>query len=257
MTRSFLPELADSLDQEELDELHDALYARNGDSGPLLDGLHGLISALLVGPGQLDPDEWLPLVLNPATPWSSHLEADHLRNQCLRLYATTERGLEQLAYEPILAEYDEDDGDGDNEQGPDITATHPDMPAADVAGSDDHDDSGSQTVIDVSGWCSGFAVGMEMFAHLWEPRMRSDPQLGEIMAPIMALAFSEGLFESFSDPQWPPLTEAERDTCVQMIASCVIDLQHYWRDHPPEDDESGADDGERVPPRKRGGRWLH
>lgn len=242
MTRSFLPELADSLDQEELDELHDALYARNGDSGPLLDGLHGLISALLVGPGQLDPDEWLPLVLNAGTPWSSHLEADHLRNQCLRLYATTERGLEQLAYEPILAEYDEDEDDAEDDA------------AAGDAGSDD---SGKQTVIDVSGWCSGFAVGMEMFAHLWEPRMRRDPQLGEIMAPIMALAFSEGLFESFSDPQWPPLTDAERDTCVQMIASCVIDLQHYWRDHPPGDDEDGAADSGRSRPRKRGGRWLH
>ena len=253
MTRYFLPELADSLDQEELDELHDALYARNGDSGPLLDGLHGLISALLVGPGQLDPEEWLPLVLNTETPWSSHLEADHLRNQCLRLYLATERGLEQLAYEPILAEYDEDDED-DGEADENDARVEPA-----VISSNDDDGDGSQTVIDASGWCTGFAIGIEMFAHLWEPRMRNDPQLGEIMAPIMALAFSEGMFENFSDPQWPPLSDAERDTCVQMIPSCVIDLQHYWRDHPPEDDdaETGAAGAGRARPRKRGGRWLH
>lgn len=245
MTR-FLPELADSLDQEELDELHDALHARNGDSGPLLDGLHGLITALLVGPGQLDPEEWLPLVLNPAAPWSSHLEADHLRSQCLRLYAATERGLQQLAYEPILAEYEESDGEP--------AAGGPDREPADTTATDGGDED--HTIIDVSGWCSGFAVGMEMFAHLWEPRLRSDPRLGELMAPIMALAFSEGLFENFSDPQWPPLSESERDACVQMIASCVIDLQHYWRDYPPGDDE-GEPGADRPRPRKRGGRWLH
>ena len=74
------------------------------------------------------------------------------------------------------------------------------------------------------------------------------------MAPIMALAFSEGCSRSLRS-KWPPWRE-RRDACVQMIASCVIDLQHYWRDYPPGDDE-GEPGADRPRPRKRGGRWLH
>lgn len=230
MSRRLLPELAESLDSTELDELHDALYARNGEDGPLLDGLHGLITAILVGPQPVPSDLWLPLVLNPEEPFGSHLEAEHLTSLCLRLYHGTERGLEQLIYEPILAEYE----------------------------SDDEDDEDDEVVVEARGWCAGFSMGVDLHARLWEPRLRFDPRLMEIMAPVMALAFAEGLFEEFSDPRWPPLSDTEREACLQMIPSCVIDIQHYWRDHPPQLDPLKP--GERLPtriPRKRGGRWVH
>lgn len=224
MSRQLLPDLAEALDPEDLDLLHDALYARNGDEGPLLDGLHGLVTAVLVGPQPVPTGEWLPLVLNPDQPFSSHLEAERLTSLCLRLHHGVERGLTQLVYEPILAEFD--------------------------------DEVSGERVIEAEGWCAGFAAGLELREALWQPRLREDPALMEIMAPIMALAFSEGLFEEFSDPSWPPLTETERDTCIQMIPSCVIDIQHYWRDHPPLL-EPLAESGRRGPARKRGGRWLH
>ena len=223
MSRRLLPELAESLDNEELDELHDALFARNGENGPLLDGLHGLITALIVGPQPASSDEWLPLALNPNEPFGSHLEAERLTSLCLRLYHAVERGLEQLIYEPILSEFDEEDGD---------------------------------VIVDARGWCAGFSMGVDLWARLWEPRLRFDPRLMEIMAPIMALAFSEGLFEEFSDPRWPPLSDSERETCLQMIPSCVIDIQHYWRDNPPQLEPISTGRARR-PPRKRGGRWVH
>lgn len=223
ISRRLLPELAESLDNEDLDELHDALFARNGEGGPLLDGLHGLITALITGPQPASSDEWLPLVLNPDEPFGSHLEAERLTSLCLRLYHAVERGLEQLIYEPILSEYDEEDGD---------------------------------VVVDARGWCAGFSMGVDLRARLWEPRLRFDPRLMEIMAPVMALAFSEGLFEEFSDPRWPPLSENERETCLQMIPSCVIDIQHYWRDYPPQLEPLSTGQARRAP-RKRGGRWVH
>ena len=221
-----LPELAEALDNEELDELHNALLARNGDDGPLLDGLHGLITALLVGPDIVPTEEWLPLVLNPEQPFANHLEAEHVTSLCLRLYYAVERGLEQLVYEPILAEYDDEDG----EEG--------------------------GVVVEAHGWCAGFSAGVDLRARLWEPRLRYDPRLTEIMAPVMALAFSEGLFEEYSDPRWPPLSENERETCLQMIPSCVIDIQHYWHDNPPQLEPMPTGHARRVP-RKRGGRWVH
>jgi uncharacterized protein len=252
MSRRLLPELAESLDGEELDELHDALYARNGEDGPLLDGLSGLVTALLVGPRPAGSEEWLPLVLNPEEPFSSHLEAEHLTSLCLRLYHAVERGLEQLVYEPILSEYEDDD---DDEDVGDSTPTggapaRPGEAAPDVA------PGGGDTVVDARGWCAGFSMGVDLRASLWEPRLRHDPRLMEIMAPIMALAFAEGLFEEYSDPRWPPLSEAEREACLQMIPSCVIDIQHYWRDHPPQLEPIAGERNRRVP-RKRGGRWVH
>lgn len=226
MRMRLLPELAEALDNEELDELHNALHARNGDDGPLLDGLHGLITALLVGPQPVPSDEWLPLVLTPEQPFASHLEAEQLTSLCLRLYHSVERGLEQLVYEPILAEYDDEDGDED------------------------------AVVVEAHGWCAGFSMGVDLRARLWEPRLRYDPRLMEIMAPVMALAFSEGLFEEFSDPRWPPLSDSEREACLQMIPSCVIDIQHYWRDNPPQLEPIPTGRARRAP-RKRGGRWVH
>jgi uncharacterized protein len=252
MSRRLLPELAESLDAEELDELHDALYARNGEDGPLLDGLSGLVTALLVGPRPATSEEWLPLVLNPEEPFSSHLEAEHLTSLCLRLYHAVERGLEQLVYEPILSEY-EDGDDDDDESDPEHPAGA--APEAGAAGPDPAA-GGGDTVVDARGWCAGFSMGVDLRASLWEPRLRHDPRLMEIMAPIMALAFAEGLFEEYSDPRWPPLSEAEREACLQMIPSCVIDIQHYWRDHPPQLEPIAGERNRRVP-RKRGGRWVH
>jgi uncharacterized protein len=234
MTRRLLPDLAESLDNEELDELHDALYARNGEDGPLLDGLHGLITALLVGPQPVSSEEWLPLVLNPEEPFSSHLEAEQLTSLCLRLFHAVERGLDQLIYEPILAEYEDDESDDGEDTG----------------------DGEVDVIVEARGWCAGFSMGVDLHARLWEPRLRFDPRLMEIMAPVMALAFSEGLFEEFSDPRWPPLSDSEREACLQMIPSSVIDIQHYWRDNPPQI-EPIATDRPRRAPRKRGGRWVH
>lgn len=228
MSRRLLPELAESLDTEDLDELHDALFARNGEDGPLLDGLHGLITAILVGPQPVPSEEWLPLILNPEEPFSNHLEAEQLTSLCLRLYHAVERGLEQLIYEPILAEYEEND-DGED---------------------------GGEVVVEARGWCAGFSMGVDLRAGLWEPRLRFDPRLMEIMAPVMALSFAEGLFEEFSDPRWPPLSDSEREACLQMIPSCVIDIQNYWRDQPPQLEPIPVSRSRRVP-RKRGGRWVH
>lgn len=228
MTRRLLPDLAESLDNEELDELHDALYVRNGEDGPLLDGLHGLITALLVGPQTVANEEWLPLILNPEEPFSSHLEAERLTSLCLRLYHAVERGLEQLIYEPILSEYDDEDEDSEEEN----------------------------VVVEARGWCAGFSMGVDLRARFWEPRLRFDPRLMETMAPVMALAFSEGLFEEFSDPRWPPLSDSEREACLQMIPSCVIDIQHYWRDNPLQIEPVVGGQPRRTP-RKRGGRWVH
>jgi uncharacterized protein len=53
-----------SLDDSELDELDRYLRAHTGEDDLLLDGVHGLLSALAVGPLVVLPEEWLPEVLH-------------------------------------------------------------------------------------------------------------------------------------------------------------------------------------------------
>src|SRR5690606_20189516 len=102
--RPLLPQLGETLDNEELDELHALLLARNGEDGLLLDGLHGLVTAFSVGAQTVSPDDWLPLVLETKRAFDSHPQAEHLASLCLRLYTSVEKGLEHMTYEPILTE---------------------------------------------------------------------------------------------------------------------------------------------------------
>ena len=53
-----------SLDDHELDELDRYLRAHTGEGDLLLDGVHGLLSALADGPLLLLPEEWLHEVLH-------------------------------------------------------------------------------------------------------------------------------------------------------------------------------------------------
>src|SRR5699024_2303942 len=48
----------------ELDELDRFFRARADDDSLLLDGVHGLLTALAIGPIPVTPDQWLPQVLS-------------------------------------------------------------------------------------------------------------------------------------------------------------------------------------------------
>ncbi|MBV8157554.1 MAG: UPF0149 family protein, partial [Dyella sp.] len=65
-----------SLDDNELEELDQYLRAHVGDGDLLLDGVHGLLSALAVGPLQVLPEEWLPEVLHD--PFSDETEGNRV-----------------------------------------------------------------------------------------------------------------------------------------------------------------------------------
>lgn len=220
--------LTDPLDDTELDELHELLLARFEDSELLLDAVHGLLSAVAIGPEPVAPSEWIPLVLEEEKPFDDTEQAEHALRLLLRLYNGVVRDLERLVFEPILGQIETEDG------APALTAR---------------------------GWCEGFALGVDLRGELWEARMQSDPKLLEQLAPIIRLAEDEGVFASDDGEDTPPLSEAEYEDAMNQIGHAVLDTQAYWREHPVGEEEippeQPAGPTSRKIPRWRGGRSLH
>jgi uncharacterized protein len=94
-------------------------------------------------------------------------------------------------------------------------------------------------------------------APSWESRLGQDSELMELLSPIIALAIDDGVFES--DAEFAPLGDEGYDECLAQIPGAVGAVADYWRSHPPRAEEQpGADaSGSAMPPRRRGGRWVH
>jgi len=218
------PEWPATLNDAELEELDLFLRSHAGEDALLLDGVHGLLTAVAIGPERVTPDEWLPEVLHD--PFENAEQGKHILELLARLNESVTLELETDAYEPILGEVELDDGD---------------------------------TALSALGWCEGFSRGVDLRAHLWETRLGADSQLTELLGPIMALAVEEGVFAT--DADFAPLTEQEYDECLAQLPNAVANVGNYWQEHPPTagELEGRASAVENSPnlKRRRGGRWVH
>jgi uncharacterized protein len=207
----------------ELEELDQFLRAHAGDEDLLLDGVHGFLTALAIGPQPAKPEEWLPEVLH--APFGDADEGARVLGLLARLNDAIVPELETGTYEPILGELDGDEGDE-----PAFTAR---------------------------GWCEGFSRGIDLRAAAWEGRLAHDSTLMELLGPIIALAIEDGVFES--DADFAPLSEDDYEECLAQIPSAVAAIAEYWREHPPTGEEQHATDtsGQPLRPRRRGGHWVH
>jgi uncharacterized protein len=213
------------LDATELDELHDYLVARPGPDGLMLDGVHGLLSAIVAGPEPVPASEWLPHVIDEESGFDDADQANRILSLIVRLYNSVVQELEALTYEPIFGEYQEEDG------------------AAALA---------------AVGWCEGFSTGIDLRSEVWEARMASDPRLMDLLDPIIRLSADEGLFESETSEQLAPLDDEERESFLRAVSGAVADVQQYWREQPPTPDEGSQPAAHPRPLlRRRAGRWVH
>ncbi len=208
------------LDEAELDELQEILVARAEGDGLLLDAVHGLVTALVVGPEAVEAEEWMPHVLDEHSSFDSPADAEHAIRLLLRLHNTIVADLESLSYQPILAQVDAEDG-----------------------------------TLSAQGWCEGFSLGVDLRAEHWEARMREDPRLFALMDPVVALAADDGLFGRERGGAMTPLSELEYDAALAALPNAIVELQQYWKDYP-----LGAEipeDAKHQVPRMRAGRGLH
>jgi len=218
-----------SLTDEELDELDRYLraHAQEGDGRLLLDGVHGLLSALAVGPLQVLPDEWLPEVLHE--PFADEAEGNRVLELLAKLNDSISAELDVDAYEPILGEIDTDSG-----------------PALSAAG-----------------WCEGFSRGIDLRAALWEGRLADDPQLMELLGPVMALAVDDGVLSA--EAEFEKLSDDEYDDCLAQIPAVLDAVGQYWQTKPATEGEleamvqrhSDPEVHEGSAPRHRSGHWVH
>lgn len=210
------------LDDTELEELDQFLRAHAGEDHLLLDGVHGLLTAVGIGPEKISPDEWLPEILHE--PFADEEEARRVLELIARLNESVDVEIGEDSYEPILGEVDLDDGD---------------------------------SALSALGWCEGFSRGVDLRARLWESRLGADSHLTELLGPIMALAVEEGVFAT--DADFAPLSEQEYDECLAQLPSAVSAVANYWAEAPLTPEEIGAQGGRGTddPKRKRGGRWVH
>jgi len=215
-----------SLNDDELDELDRYLRGHVNDGDLLLDGVHGLLSALAVGPTQVLPEEWLPEVLHE--PFTDETEGNRVLALLAKLNDSISAELDVDAYEPIL-------GEVDTETGPALSA---------------------------AGWCEGFSRGIDLRAGLWEKRLADDPSLMEMLGPVMALAVDEGILNA--DAEFEKLSDEEYDECLAQVPTVLGAVIQYWNEHPVTEAEIEAavrptEDKEPnvPPPRQRSGHWVH
>ncbi len=205
----------------ELEELDQFLRTRAGDEDMLLDGVHGFLTALAIGPAPAKPEEWLPEILHE--PFADAGEGERVLTLLARLNDAIAPELETGSYEPILGEIDVEDG---------------------------------TTTFTARGWCEGFSRGIDLRAPSWEGRLGHDADLMELLSPIIALAIDDGVFES--DADFTPLGDEDYEECLAQIPGAVGAVAEYWRTHPLAADEPRAsDEAGSQPPRRRGGRWVH
>jgi uncharacterized protein len=213
-----------ALDEADLEALDHFLRAHAGEDDLLLDGVHGLLTAIGIGPKPAAPDEWLPEILHE--PFADEAQGRRILALLARLNESVELELESDSYEPILGEVELDDGD---------------------------------TALSAHGWCEGFSRGVDLRARVWESRLGADSQLTELLGPIMALAVEEGVFAT--DANFAPLSEQEYDDCLNQLPHAVSAVARYWRESPPTPEELAASAEPAAegagPRRRRGGRWVH
>ncbi|HEX7341316.1 MAG TPA: YecA family protein [Rhodanobacteraceae bacterium] len=215
----------------ELDELDRFLRARADDDSLLLDGVHGLLTALAIGPMPVTPDDWLPQILTG--PFADPAEGERVLALLAQLNDSIPAELSMDAYQPILGELDP--------MQIDIVGDDPDVP-----------------VLTAAGWCEGFSRGIDLCAELWEKRLDEDPQLMELLGPIMALAVDEGVLTADADIE--RLSEDEYDECLAQVPQVLGAVADYWRARAPSDSERRVAAQHRrfgPAPRSRDGHWLH
>lgn len=150
------------LTEQEFDELdHFLLSDRCGDDAMTMDSLHGLLTAIAIGPESIATAEWLPKVWGSdpdQTPtFQSTAEANHIQNLMERMLEdiTVTLDIAPSDFEPLFCEYEWK----------------------------------GKRILDAESWAWGFMEGVNLRASAWQ-HLRDSPQAA-LLKPIYLLGAEE------------------------------------------------------------------
>lgn len=183
------------LDEQDLRDLDELLALIENPDALHLDGAQGLLTACIIGPEVIPAEEWIPVVLGNASTGLDGEAEGRLIQLLLKMHEGIRQGLSNFAYEPILAEHEDEDG---------------------------------ERVSEVGGWCEGFSMGVDLRAEAWERALSADPELMEQLHPVMALGVDDGVFAEIRDPELDNLSENEREQLLLALPGAMVEVMHYF-----------------------------
>lgn len=183
------------LDEQDLRDLDELLALIENPDALHLDGAQGLMTACIIGPDPVPAEEWIPLVIGRSPTGLADEAEAQLTELLLRMYRAIERGLRSFAYEPIFAEHEDEDG---------------------------------ERVSEVGGWCEGFSLGVDLRAEAWEQALSAEPELLDLLEPVMALGVDDGVFAQIRDPELGNLSEAEREQLMLQLPGAMVEVLHAF-----------------------------
>lgn len=180
------------LDEDELDELDDFLRSEAvGEDAMDVSMLDGFLTALAVGPTNLPPALWLPMIWGKGANWPSEKVAERMRMLVLRhangiLLQLRE---EPDAFDPLLWEREVD----------------------------------GRTVSEIGEWCSSFVQGMALDIENWQPLLDSD-DADDYLYPILLHGTEDGARQLENDPT----LDDDLDEHAAMLGECAAALMEHW-----------------------------
>jgi uncharacterized protein len=185
-------DLANPLTDEELDELEDFLLSpAAGEDAMDVSMLDGFLTALAIGPENLPPSRWLPVVWGADIAWQSEAQMERMTSLVLRhandiLFYLRD---EPDTFEPLLYEREQD----------------------------------GREVQVIDEWCTGFVRGMALDEAGWRPLM--DTEEGEDMLyPILLYGTEAGWQELEKHPE----IERRHDEYVASLGERVMAMMEWW-----------------------------
>ena len=133
--------------QKFIDDFNDLILRQEGKFFPL-DFIHGFLTAILVSPEFISPNEWIQLLINKNTEFKSKEDAEMISHNILIMYNVIKESLETRTFFTILHKEDE-----------------------------------KGEILDAMLWCQGFVYGAEFFKEDLVDLMALEKQaLRDIMA---------------------------------------------------------------------------
>lgn len=180
------------LSDEELDELDRFLMSDAVNEEALdISMLDGFLTALAVGPNNLPPSRWLPVVWGGPMTWESEAQAKRMMSLVFRHANDILFTLRSYPdeFEPLLYERDHH----------------------------------GETIPIIDEWCAGFVMGIALDEAAWQPLLESE-EGDDVLFPILLYGTEAG-WEQLRDT---PSLEERHDEFAAALGERVVAIMDWW-----------------------------